>query len=88
MMMSLLLVNEEEWPHQKEKSEMGNGFLLRLIDIQCLFSLQPPTHSKTTTRERCGRQEEMESSDMVNSRATEPITRSPTTRPANAHFAT
>lgn len=75
------------------KSERENEFPFScLIEIQRLFSSQPPTHLRRTTRERCGRQEEKESGDLVSStNGTGPqnaIARSPTSLPANVHLAT
>lgn len=62
----LQLVNKEQNHYKKE--QQSEFPLSCLIEIQHLFSLQPPTHSRTTTRERCGRQEEKERSYLVSSR--------------------
>lgn len=64
--------------------------LCRLIEIQCLFSLQPPTHSRTTTREPRRRQEGLQRfcEQQEWHRTTERIACSPAIRPANVHLAT
>lgn len=60
------LVNKEDC---QSETKVENEFPLScLIDIQCLFSFQPFTHFRTTTRQQCGRQEEKESRDLVSSR--------------------
>lgn len=86
----MLLVNNEDYQRETERERQKRENEFPLMDIQCLFSFRPLTHSGTATRERCGRQEEKErlGEQQEWHRTRECIASSPAIPSANVHLTT